>query len=181
MGVTYKKTLEHPKADKEKRIIFLQKIERYKKEKKPIAYVDESGFAHYTPRTHGYSRMGKRCYGSCDWNAKNRQNVVAALCESSIIGCGIIEDNIDTNVFNTWVEKILIPDLPSKSIIVMDNAAFHKSEKTKALLENEGHIIEFLPPYSPDLNPIEHKWAQAKSIHKKLSCNIEDVFKSHIS
>ena len=85
--------------------------------------------------------MGKRCYGTYNWNAKSRKNVVAALCESSIIGCGIIEDNIDTNVFNTWVEKILIPDLPSKSVIVMDNATFHKSEKTKALLENEGHIL----------------------------------------
>ena len=45
----------------------------------PIAYIDESGFAHSMPRTHGYSRMGKRCYGSCDWNARGRKNVVAAL------------------------------------------------------------------------------------------------------
>ena len=43
--------------------------------------------------------MEKRCYSFCDWNAKSRKNMVAALCESSIIGCGIIEDNIDTNVF----------------------------------------------------------------------------------
>ena len=57
--------------------------------------------------------------------------MVAALYDSSIIGFGIIEDNIDTNVFNTWVEKILIADLPNKSVIVIDNAAFHKSEKTK--------------------------------------------------
>ena len=98
--------------------MFLKKIEQYKK--MPIAYVDESGFAHSMPRTHGYSRMGKRCYGSCDWNARGRKNVIAALYESSIIGCGIIEDNIDTNVFNTWIEKILIPDLPDKSVIVMD-------------------------------------------------------------
>ena len=106
--------------------------------------------------------------------------MVAALYESSIIGCGITEDNIDTNVFNTWVEKILIPDLPDKSVIVMDNAAFHKSEKTKALLESKGHIIEFLPHYSPDFNPIENKWAQAKSIRRKLGCNVEEVFKSYM-
>ena len=69
LGVTYKKTLEHLKADKEKRAMFLRKLEQYKKEKMPIAYVDESGFAHSMPKTHGYSKMGKRCYGSCDWNA----------------------------------------------------------------------------------------------------------------
>ena len=85
--------------------MFLKKIEQYKKEKMPIAYVDESGFAHSMPRTHCYSRMGRRCYGSCDWNTKGPKNVVAALYESSIIGCGIIEDNIYTNVFNTWVKK----------------------------------------------------------------------------
>ena len=143
----------------------------------PVAYVDESGFAHSMPRTHGYSRMGKRCYGSCDWNARGRKNVIAALYESSIIGCGII----DINVFNTWVEEILIPDLPEKSVIVMDNTAFHESEKTKALLESKGHIIEFLPAYSPDFNPIENKWAQAKSIRRKLACNVEEVFASCMS
>ena len=109
--------------------MFLKKIEQYKKEKMPIAYVDESGFAHSMPRTHGYSRMGKRRYGSCEWNTRGRKNVVAALYESSIIGCGIIEDNIDTNIFNTWVETILISDLSGKLVVVMDYAAFHKSKK----------------------------------------------------
>ena len=160
--------------------MFLQKIAQYKREKIAIAYVDESGFAYDMARTHGYSKIGERYYGSCDWNAKGRKNVVAALYESSIIGCCIIEDNIDTNVFNTWLEKILIPDLPDKSVILMDNAAFHKSEKTKSLLESKGYIIEFLPPYSPDFNPIENKWAQAKSIRRKLGCNVKEVFKYHI-
>ena len=103
--------------------------------------------------------------------ARGRKNVVAALYESSIIGCGIIEDNIDTNVFNTWVEKILIADLSDKSVIVMDNAAVHKSK---------GHIIEFLPPYSSGFNLIENKWAQAKFIRRKLGRNVEEVFESHM-
>ena len=111
---------------------------------------------------------------------RGRKNVVAALYESSIIRCSIIEDNIDTNVFNTWVEKILIPDLPNKSVVVMSNAAFHKSKKIKALLESNGRIIAFLPPYSPDFNPIENRWAQAKYICRKLTCNVDEVFKSHV-
>ena len=132
------------------------------------------------PRTHVYCKIGKRCYGTCDWNSRGRKNVVAALYESSIIGCGIVEDNIDANVFDTWVEKILIPDLPDKSVIVMDNAAFHKSEKTKSLLESKGHIIEFLPPYSPDFNPIENKWAQAKSIRRKHKCSTLALFQKYL-
>lgn len=75
----------------------------------------------------------------------------------------------------------ITPDLPEESVVVMDNAAFHKSKKTKELIENKGHIIEFLPPYSPDFNLIEPKWAQAKSIKRKLGCDIEDLFKFHMA
>lgn len=141
-------------------------------------YVDESGFAHDMPRTHVYSPVGDRCYGTQDWNAKGRKNVIAGLCGTSLIGCGIVEANVDTAVFNVWIEKILMPDLPNNSIVVMDNASFHKSQKTKELLESNEHEIEFLPPYSPDLNPIENKWAQAKSIRRKQDCDIFQLFAS---
>lgn len=106
--------------------------------------------------------------------------MIAALSGSSLIGCGIVEVNVDTAVFNTWVEKILIPDLPDNSVVVMDNATFHKSQKTKDLIRSSGHTLEYLPPYSPDLNPIENKWAQAKSIRRKHSCDIFDLFQCHI-
>ncbi len=59
-----------------------------------------------------------------------------------------------------------------KSVIIMDNATFHKSQKTKNLLHDNGNIIEFLPPYSPDLNPIEKKWSQAKALRRKYSLGI---------
>ena len=143
--------------------------------------VDESGFAHDMPRTQGYSEKGKRCYGTSNWNAKGRKNVIGALNGSKLIACGICEYNVDSDVFNAWIENILLPNLPDNSVIVMDNAAFHKSKKSKDLIESNGHIFEYLPPYSPDLNPIEHKWAQAKSIRRKLNCNISDLFLYHLS
>jgi transposase len=58
----------------------------------------------------------------------------------------------------------------------MDNATFHKSEETKQLLESKGHTLLYLPPYSPDYNPIEHKWAQAKKLRRKTQCTIQDLF-----
>ena len=51
----------------------------------------------------------------------------------------------------------------------MDNAAFHKNNKTQKVIKNSGHTLEYLPPYSPDPNAIEHKWAQAKAIRKKIT------------
>ena len=133
------------------------------------------------PRTHGYSEIGKRCFGTSDWNAKGRQNVLGALLNSELIACGICAANVDTAIFNAWVEEILIPRLPEKSVVVMDNAAFHKTQATRDLIENNGHVIEFLPPYSPDLNPIENKWAQVKSIRRKQQCDLFDLFKYNSS
>ena len=68
-----KKALEHPRADAEKRRAFQKKIEEHKKDGKPIVYIDESGFAHDMPRTHGYAVKGKRCFGTHDWQARGRR------------------------------------------------------------------------------------------------------------
>ena len=155
-------------------------MDKYQKEGSTIVYIDESGFADDMPRVHGYSNIGERCYGTHDWHAKGRKKVIAGLLGESLIGCGIVEVNVDTAVFNTWINEILIPELPKNSVVVMDNAIFHKSQETRELIESNGHKIEFLPPYSPDLNPIEHKWAQAKSIRKKYHSDVFDLFLSHI-
>jgi transposase len=56
-----------------------------------------------------------------------------------------------------------LPNLSKPTVIVMDNASFHKNEALLELIKAKGHIVEFLPPYSPDLNPIEHKWAEKKA------------------
>ena len=66
-------------------------------------------------------------------------------------------------VFTTWVQELLLPSLNELTVIVMDNVTFHKDAATLQLIKAAGHIIEFLPPYSPDLNPIEHKWAEKKA------------------
>ena len=120
------KTLKYPKADAAKRTIFQKKINEHETKDRSIVYIDENGFSNDIPRTHGYSKIGDRCYGTQDRNAKGCQNVIAGLPEDSLIGCGIIDSNIDTTVFNTWVEN-----LSKNSAVLMDNAAFHKSQRTR--------------------------------------------------
>jgi transposase len=61
----------------------------------------------------------------------------------------------------------------------MDNAAFHKNKDMQEEIKEAGHTLEYLPSYSPDLNPIEQKWAQAKAIRKKQQCGINDLFKDN--
>ncbi len=171
-----KKTLIHPRADEIKRVNFQIRIAYYKIRDKIIVYVDESGFAHDMPRTHGYSTKGKRCYGELDWHAKGRVNAIGAIIGKKLLTICLFEFNIDSDIFYTWLTKDLIPKLPKKSVIVMDNATFHKRKDMIQAIEDKEHILEYLPPYSPDFNPIEKKWAQVKAIRRQDRCSSYDLF-----
>lgn len=151
-------------------------MKRLKEAGRPVTFIDESGFAHDMPRTHGYSLKGERCYGVQDWGAKGRTNVIGALLGSLLLTVSLFEGTINTAIFNAWLTQDLIPKLPLHSVVVMDNASFHKSEETKLILEKSGHNLLYLPAYSPDFNPIEHKWAQAKKLRRKSQCSIQDLF-----
>ena len=74
----------------------------------------------------------------------------------------IFNGSCDTLLFETWVEQFLIKELKCGQVVIMDNASFHKSQRTRELIESVGCALIFLPPYSPDLNPIEKFWANMK-------------------
>ncbi len=78
----------------------------------------------------------------------------------------LFEGTCDTKVFNTWLEKELAPLLHDNHIVIMDNATFHKSQETRDIIKAAGCFVLFLPPYSPQLNPIEKLWANIKRAWK---------------
>ena len=133
------------------------------------------------PRTHGYSAKGERCFGAHDWGAKGRTNAIGAMIGKALLTVMLLSGTVNTEIFTSWVKEDLIPKLPPKSIIVMDNASFHKGEKMKSLIAESGHTLLYLPPYSPDLNPIEHKWAESKHAKRKLNCSVDELFQYHIT
>ena len=102
------------------------------------------------PRTHGYSQKGHQCYGTCDWNKKGRINAIGAL----FIPVGLFDCSIDSDVFHAWVTALLLKKTPKNSVIIMDNASFHKRSDTQLAITQQGHTILFLPPYSLNFNPI---------------------------
>lgn len=148
----------------------------YRIQNRNIVYLDESGFAHDMPRTHGYSTRGERCYGEQDWHARGRLNAIGAIVGFTFLTVCLFDSNINSDTFYAWLTQDLIPKLPKQSIVVMDNASFHKRNDMVESLQKEGHSLEFLPPYSPDLNPIERKWAQAKALRRKFLCSAHEVF-----
>jgi len=153
----------------------------WKSEGRPIVYLDESGFARDRPRTHGYSCRGKRCYGVHDWHSKGRINAIGAIVGFAFLTVGLFEGNINSDVFYAWLVQCLMPVLPTNAVIVMDNVSFHKRTDMIEAIELSGALLEFLPPYSPDLNPIEKKWAQVKAIRKRERCDVDTLFAKYIN
>jgi hypothetical protein len=154
----------------------LKPIAVYQSTQREIVYLDESGFANARPRRFGYAPGGERGVGKHHWLARGRINVIGALLVSCWLTVGWFSGAINANTFYAWVEQDWLPQLPSNSVVVMDNAAFHNRADIRQLLEQAGHVLEYLPAYSPDFNPIEHQWAQAKAIRKQKDCSVEELF-----
>ena len=97
-----------------------------------------------------------------------RQSVIAALFKGKFLSPMCFEGTCDTLLFNIWLKKVLIPKLIPGQVLILDNASFHKSSESKRLIEAAGCKLLFLPPYSPDLNPIEKFWANMKMKIREL-------------
>lgn len=130
--------------------------------KENIYYQDESGFDEYFNRQYGYSLKGSKIYTQNSGKRYQRQSITALRnFEHKLVEPVIYEGTADSVLIYTYFEKVL-PRLGSKSVIVMDNASFHKSNKLKKLFQKYNHKLVFLPPYSPELNPIENMWGTIK-------------------
>ena len=133
-----------------------------------IAYVDETGIDTYLYREYAYSPKGSSVYGEISGRKFKRVGIVAAQMDGEIIAPLQYEGTMDGSLFEQWFEQCLLPCLPKESVIVMDNAAFHRKSRLFSLTENfQCHLI-FLPPYSPNLNPIENFWSWLKRHLRKI-------------
>ena len=103
-------------------------------------------------------------------------NAIGAITDFKLFDVCLFDTYINSDVFYGWLIQQLLPSIPDKSVIVLDNATFHRRNDMQAAIEQQGHDLEFLPPYSPDLNPIEKKWAQAKSIRRKYDYTPDELF-----
>ena len=119
-------------------------------------WVDECGVEEEVERAYGRALRGKRVYDERSGNIRHsRTTVIAAYRQKKIEAPFRFKGHTNTVVFNTWVEDCLVPVLEEGDWIILDNGSFHKSSRTRKVIEDKGAHILFLPPYSPDLNDIE--------------------------
>ena len=144
-GSAVKKTLHHPKAETGARQRFQDTIEAYQNADRALVYLDESGFAQSMPRTYGYALSGQRCLGVDDWQDKIRVNVIGALLNQQLLTVSLFDHAIDAETFLVWLSEDLLPQLPPASVLIMDNATFHKRLDIQQRIQQAGHTLEYLP------------------------------------
>lgn len=129
--------------------------------------MDESGIETNANYEYGYSPKGTRCYGMKSGKRGKRISMIGAWCAGNFLAPMTFEGMCDRFVVEAWLKDVLMPTLSKGYTIIMDNAAYHKGGKIAEIVKEAGCKLLYLPPYSPDLNPIEKCWNTIKSNAKR--------------
>ena len=147
-------------ANQKQREDYLELIKDITRDK--LVYLDESGIEMNICKDRGWGKKGKVIPAQKSGKHFERANIIAGLRDNKSLAPFVFNGSCNTELFENWVGRFLIEELQPGQFVIMDNASFHKSQKTKELIESVGCKVIFLPPYSPDLNPIEKFWANMK-------------------
>lgn len=128
-----------------------------------LKFIDESGVNLGFTRLYGRATPGKRVVEATPNLSGTRYTLVATLGFSGVEASGFFQGAMNTTTFETYIEQALVPVLHPGDWIICDNLPAHKSHTTRSLIEARGARLIFLPPYSPDLNPIELCWSKIKT------------------
>ena len=111
---------------------------------------------------------GNRAHDSRPCNPGCKYSIIGAISVIGIVAVLYLELAVNTNIFLSFIKNLLVPKLRPGMYVIFDNVGFHKSDEIKEQIESTGARVVFLPPYSPDLSPIEKLWSKVKNILKKL-------------
>ena len=120
-------------------------------------YLDEAGINNTEDYAYGWCAKGERFAAERRGNRTERVSFMAAWHQQQLVAPLTYQGYCNRRVFETWLEEKLLPVLEPDSVIICDNASFHKGGRIEALIQQAGCHLLYLPPYSPDLNPIEHQ------------------------
>lgn len=140
-----------------------------------VIFLDESGAQTNLVRTYGRSDCGARCIGSAPQGHWKVMTAVAAVRLDGLTAPFTIDCPMDGEIFSIYVQRVLIPTLQPGDVVVMDNLPAHKRPQIRHLIEAAGARLLYLPPYSPDFNPIEMIWSKVKALLRSFAARTIDL------
>jgi len=146
-----------------------------------LIFVEEMGTNTSLSPIYGWSKKGERAHCSVP---RNRGKNTTVLSSMSVEGMGpslAVEGATSALVFEAYVERVLAPTLRKGQVVVLDNLSAHKGERVKQLIEGRGCELLYLPPYSPDLNPIEEAFSKIKGLVRKAQARTREALVEAIS
>ncbi len=146
-----------------------------------LVFVDESGTnLAMTPR-YGRAPRGERVVGTVPRNHGPNTTLVAAMSAAGLTAAMTLDGALDRDAFDVFVEHILVPSLAPGQIVIWDNLSVHKSALAQRLIEARGCEVRFLPPYSPDVAPIELAFSKLKTALRRTGARTRDPLEAAIA
>lgn len=121
-------------------------------------------------RLRARAPVGERLIDKTPHGHWKTTTLIAALGVEGVRCSTVVDGAVNGDVFEAFVDQVLVPQLRPGDVVVMDNLSSHKRTQTRQLIEATGATLRFLPPYSPDLNPIEMIFAKVKQLLRSLAC-----------
>ena len=132
-----------------------------------LVFVDEMGTNVSLSPLYAWSRRGKRAFGRAPRNWGKNVTLLASITRRGVGPCLAVEGSTTREVFEAYLERALAPNLRPGQVVVMDNLSAHKGGRVREIVEGAGCELLYLPPYSPDLNPIEEAFSKVKGLMRR--------------
>lgn len=146
-----------------------------------LVFIDETGTSTNMARLRGRAPRGERLIGKVPHGHWKTTTFVAALRSTALTAPCVIDGPMNGNTFLAYIEQVLAPTLMPGDIVVLDNLSAHKVAGVRETIESAGAQLLYLPPYSPDLNPIEQLFAKLKALLRKAAERSRDGLWSRIA
>ena len=144
-------------------------------------FLDETGVNIAMARHYARALQGERAYASKPVNKGHHITVLGALSLDGIIAAMTVDGSSDTQVFFTYVQTVVVPNLRPGQVVMMDNLSSHHNDRLQTAIEAVGATLEYLPPYSPDFSPIEKCWSKLKEILRAKAARTRDTLDAAIT
>lgn len=140
-----------------------------------LIFIDETWTTTNMTRLRGRAPRGQRLIAHTPHGHWKTTTLIAALGITGMHCSAVVDGAVNAEFFEAFVEQVLVPQLRPGDLVILDNLSSHKRARTRALIQAAGADVRYLPPYSPDLNPIEMIFAKIKQLLRSLACRTQEA------